>query len=68
MVFAPPVAGPNYNIHARVDGAAPTRLARLFRDYLAANPDKVQVWSDFKRAVAVVAPDLASYGRIKAPA
>jgi len=68
MVFAPPVGGPNCNIHVRVDGAATTRLARLFRDYLIANPDKVAIWSDFKRAVADVAPDLASYGQIKAPA
>jgi GrpB-like predicted nucleotidyltransferase (UPF0157 family) len=68
MVFAPPVGGPNCNIHVRVAGAATTRLARLFRDYLIANADKVAIWSDFKRAVADVAPDLASYGQIKAPA
>ncbi len=46
----------------------PPRVARLFRDYLIANPDKIIVWSDFKRAVAAVAPDLASYGQIKIPA
>jgi GrpB-like predicted nucleotidyltransferase (UPF0157 family) len=68
MVFAPPAGGPNCNIHVRADGAATTRLSRLFRDYLVANPDKVVIWSDFKRAVAAVAPDLASYGQIKAPA
>jgi GrpB-like predicted nucleotidyltransferase (UPF0157 family) len=68
MVFAPPVGGPNCNVHVRPDGAAPTRVARLFRDYLIANPDKVVIWSDFKRAVAATAPDLASYGQIKAPA
>lgn len=68
MVFAPPVGGRNCNIHVRVDGAATTRIARLFRDYLLANPDKVVVWSNFKRAAAAAAPDLASYGQIKAPA
>lgn len=68
MVFAPPVGGPNCNIHVRVAGAATTRFARLFRDYLIANPDKAAIWADFKRAVAAVAPDLASYGQIKAPA
>jgi GrpB-like predicted nucleotidyltransferase (UPF0157 family) len=68
MVFAPPVGGPNCNIHVRVTGAATTRVARLFRDYLIANPDKVVLWADFKRAVAAAAPDLASYGQIKAPA
>lgn len=68
MVFAPPVGGPNCNIHVRVDGSAPTRMARLFRDYMVANPDKVVIWSDFKRAVVAATPDLASYGQIKAPA
>lgn len=68
MVFAPLVGGPNCNIHVRPNGAATTRVARLFRDYLIANPDKVLIWSDFKRAIAAVAPDLASYGQIKAPA
>jgi GrpB-like predicted nucleotidyltransferase (UPF0157 family) len=68
IVFAPPVGGPSCNIHVRVEGSATTRLARLFRDYLTANPDKAEVWSDFKRAVAAAAPGLASYGRIKAPA
>lgn len=68
MVFAPPVGGPNCNIHVRQVGAPTTRVARLFRDYLTANPDKVIIWSDFKRAIAAVAPDLASYGQIKAPA
>jgi GrpB-like predicted nucleotidyltransferase (UPF0157 family) len=68
MVFASPVGRPNCNIHVRADGAATTRLARLFRDYLIANPDKVVIWSDFKHAVAEVAPDLTSYGQIKIPA
>lgn len=68
MVFAPAAGGPSINIHVRPDGAATTRVARLFRDYLIANPDKMIVWSDFKRAVAAVAPDLASYGQIKIPA
>ncbi|GAB3536347.1 GrpB family protein [Arthrobacter tecti] len=68
MVFAPPINGPNCNIHVRPDGAATTRAARLFRDYLVANPEKLILWSDFKRAIANVAPDLASYGQIKAPA
>lgn len=68
MVFAPPIGGPNCNIHVRLAGAATTRLARLFRDYLIADPDKLVIWADFKRAVAAAAPDLASYGKIKAPA
>lgn len=68
MVFAPPIGGPNCNIHIRPDGSAPTRRARLFRDYLLANPDKVDIWSDFKTAIAAVGVDLASYGQIKAPA
>lgn len=68
LVFAPPVGGPNCNVHVRVDGTPPTRVARLFRDYLIANPDKVVIWSDFKHAIAAAAPDLAGYGQIKAPA
>jgi GrpB-like predicted nucleotidyltransferase (UPF0157 family) len=68
MVFAPPVGGPNCNIHVRVAGAATTRVARLFRDYLIANHDKVAIWTEFKRAAAAAAPDLGSYGQIKAPA
>jgi len=39
----------------------------MFRDYLIASPDKVLVWSDFKRAKTAAATDLASYGPIKAP-
>lgn len=68
MVFAPAAGGPSVNVHVRPEGAATTTTARLFRDYLIANPDKVIVWSDFKRAVAAVAPDLASYGQTKTPA
>jgi dephospho-CoA kinase len=68
MVFAPPVGGPSCNIHVRAEHTPTTRTARLFRDYLLASPDKVVLWGDFKRAVATAAPDLASYGQIKAPA
>lgn len=68
MVFAPPVGGPLCNIHVRPAGAATTRVARLFRDYLIATPEKAQLWSEFKMAVAGSAPDLASYGQIKIPA
>ncbi|HEY9292771.1 MAG TPA: GrpB family protein [Microlunatus sp.] len=68
MVFAPPIGGPNCNIHVRPAGAGNTRRALLFRDYLIANPEKVALWSDLKRAAAASAPDLAGYGQIKLPA
>ncbi|QDP98251.1 GrpB family protein [Microlunatus elymi] len=68
MVFAPPIDGRNCNIHVRPADAGTTRRALLFRDYLIANPDKVALWSDFKRAVAAAQPDLAGYGQIKSPA
>lgn len=68
MVFAPPIGRPSCNVHVRLEGAATTRIARLFRDYLVAHPEKVVLWSEFTWAVAATAPDLAGYGRIKAPA
>ena len=68
LVFAPPVGERPCNVHVRVDGEPNTRFALLFRDYLRASPGALEAWGEFKMRLAARVPDLADYGRIKAPA
>ena len=68
LVFAPPVGERHANVHVRVVGAANTRCALLFRDFLCAHDDLRDAWGDFKGRLAHAVPDLAGYGQVKAPA
>jgi GrpB-like predicted nucleotidyltransferase (UPF0157 family) len=68
LVFAPPVGVRASNVHVRLRGAANTRFALLFRDYLRADAAVRDAWGAFKRRLAESAPDLYDYGQIKAPA
>jgi GrpB protein len=49
-------------------GGRGARFALLFRDYLRADETARQAWGAFKKRLAISAPDLADYGRIKSPA
>jgi len=68
LVFAPPIGGRSCNLHVRLAGSGPTRVALLFRDHLRAQPRRTEWWSQLKTAAAGEAADLAAYGRIKYPA
>ena len=68
MVFAPPAGERPSNVHVRVDGAPNARMALVIRDYLRANADARSAWGEFKLRLSREAPDLNTYGRIKAPA
>ena len=68
LVFAPPAGSRACNVHLRPSGGPSARYALLFRDYLRADAGTRRAWGDFKRQLALSAPDLLDYGRIKAPA
>ncbi|MFI5801644.1 GrpB family protein [Streptomyces sp. NPDC051561] len=68
LVFAPPAGFRRCNVHIRETGRPNTRFALLFRDYLRADATARDAWGTFKQRLARITPDLASYGRTKAPA
>jgi GrpB-like predicted nucleotidyltransferase (UPF0157 family) len=68
LVFAPPPGARLCNVHVRQDGEATARRNLLFRDYLASNPNVRDAWGEFKLRLSGLAPDLATYGHVKAPA
>ena len=53
------------NVHVRRAGAANTRYALLFRDYLRANADARERWEAVKRETAARFPDRAVYTQEK---
>jgi GrpB-like predicted nucleotidyltransferase (UPF0157 family) len=55
------------NLHVRREGAANERFARLFRDFLRAHDDLLPAYGEFKRRVALLAPDTAAYAEVKDP-
>jgi len=67
-VFAPPVGERPVNVHVRLEGSPNARYALLFRDFLRADEAARRAWGGLKAAVAEVAPDLLSYGSVKAAA
>ncbi len=67
-VFTQPLGQRRANIHLRVAGRPNHRYALLFRDYLRAHPNLIQVVSVIKREIAKRHPaDVASYYAIKDP-
>lgn len=59
--------GDDVNLHVRLAGAPNERLALLFRDWFRAHPDAVPAYAAFKRALADVVPDVATYAEVKDP-
>lgn len=68
LVFAPPIGERATNVHVRQVGSATARRNLLFRDFLRANPDARQRWSEFKQRLAQTVTDIFDYGQIKCPA
>jgi GrpB-like predicted nucleotidyltransferase (UPF0157 family) len=66
LVFAPPAGERASNVHVRVHDSATARRNLLFRDFLRANATARNAWADFKRHLALIAPDIYGYGQTKA--
>jgi GrpB-like predicted nucleotidyltransferase (UPF0157 family) len=51
------------NLHVRLVGSPNERLALLFRDWFRAHPSAVASYSEFKRRLSALTPDIGSYAR-----
>lgn len=56
------------NIHIREEGAATTRYALLFRDFLRLHDDHRDTWGRLKSRLAEEGLDIYVYGQLKASA
>lgn len=65
LVFAPPAGARATNVHVRAAGAANTRFALLFRNYLCAEQGARDSWGGFKVRLAASVTDIFEYGQIK---
>lgn len=66
LVFAPPVGERPSNTHVRQADSGSARRNLLFRDFLRASERARDAWGEFKRHLALVAPDIYQYGQAKA--
>ncbi|MBO3744545.1 GrpB family protein [Streptosporangiaceae bacterium NEAU-GS5] len=59
--------GPDVNLHIRQAGSPGERFALLFRDWFRAHPAAIPAYIKFKRSMAEIAPDAATYTEMKNP-
>ncbi|GAA0980701.1 hypothetical protein GCM10009555_047650 [Acrocarpospora macrocephala] len=58
---------PDVNLHIRQAGSPGERFALLFRDWFRAHPAAVPAYVEFKRSLATIVADSATYTEVKNP-
>jgi len=67
LFFQEPLNQRRVNVHIRAAGKPNQRYALLFRDYLRAHPTAAGAYEDFKRRLASLDVETATYAEIKDP-